>query len=709
MEFLEGESLGCRLQGRPLPSEQLLDLAIQIADALESAHEKRIIHRDIKPGNIFVTRKGEVKLLDFGLAKVAYSNAGPTEATATGTMEEHVTSPGMLLGTASYMSPEQALGRELDARTDLFSFGVVLYQMATGRLPFDGRTSAALFDGILHQQPTPPRELNPALSRQLETVIQKALQKDRSARYQSARELGSDLRQAADGSSPREDRVRPGRRWGGWLSLGILMLAALAAGLVYWDAGGIGERLRPRPARAQIESVAVLPLANLSGDPEQEYFADGMTEALITDLSKIKALRVISRTSVMQYKGVRKGLPQIAQELHVDAVVEGSVLRSGDRVRVTAQLIEAATDRHLWADRYDRDLRDVLSLQSEVAQAIARQVEITLTPEEQARLAGARPVHPQAYEAYLKGWYHWNKITEDSLRRSVEYFQQAIELDPQYAPGHAGLSAAYHLQASAEWAPDQEAYPKSKAAALKALELDDKLAQAHASLGFVNYRFDWDWAAAEREFRRAIELEPNNAHGHHTYALYLASMGRNDEALSEMRRAQALDPLSVLARINLGLMFLEQRRHKEALTQFESTLELEPNSAYARLAIGLVLLEQGAKDRAILECERASQLSGHDPDYRAWLGYCYARGGRQEQARRALRDVAASGLEKVAPLPLARLHLALGERDRALALLERAYRMRSDALVDVTWDHTFDPLRSHPRFQDLLRRIGLRP
>jgi TolB-like protein len=450
LEFLEGKTLREYLLAKRLDISTIIDLGIQISSGLEAAHAKGIIHRDIKPGNIFVTDSGQAKILDFGLTKLLPERRPKAEEKVsagmpTMTAEEHLTSPGAAVGTVAYMSPEQALGQELDTRTDLFSLGVVLYEMATGILPFHGDTSAALFDGILHKAPAPPIRLNPDLPDELERIIDKALEKDREMRYQSAKEVSVDLRRlSAPVSAAIQKPVKS--RWSPW------RLAALASGIVVvlflaivfgLNTGGWRDRLIGRASPGAIRSLAVLPLDNLSRDPEQEYFADGMTEAMIADLSKIAALRIISRTSVMQYKGAKKPLPEIARALKVDAVIEGAVLRVGDRVRISAELIGAVPERHLWANSYDRDLRDVLAVHSEVAQAIAREIKVAISPEENVRLASARRVNPEAYDDYLKGRYESGHWTGESYKKGIAYFQRAIEKDPTFAPAYAALAYAY--------------------------------------------------------------------------------------------------------------------------------------------------------------------------------------------------------------------------------------------------------------------------
>jgi TolB-like protein/Tfp pilus assembly protein PilF/predicted Ser/Thr protein kinase len=704
MEYIPGITLSEKLAKRPLPEKDVIALGTQLAEGLYAAHEHGVIHRDLKPGNLRLANDGRLKILDFGLAKLRLP-------VAASVVTESISETEAMAGTLAYMAPEQLLGGEIDARTDIHAAGSVLYEMATGQRPFAELERSQLISAILRRSPQSPRRLNPRVSPELERIVGKCLEKGPENRYQSAKELAVDLRRLQSGVlSGVQLAATAGVRWSAKaMRFGLLILAFVVAVLValVLDTGGLRSKLLFRSAALpQIRSLAVLPLTNLSGDPQQDYFADGMTEALIAELGQISSLRVISRTSVMQYKVTKKPLPQIARELHVDAVIEGSVLRAGDRARITAQLIGAVPERHLWARNYERDLQDVLSVQSEIARAVANQVKAGVSPQVQARLASARPINPEAHEAYLKGKFFLYKYTDADLQKATEYAQQAIQIDPDYAPAYGLMALSFWMRSDNAYGhiPNKEAAEKTRVAAMKALAIDDQLAEPHVALEMVLKYHDWDWAGAEREIKRAIELNPNFALAHQEYAYYLAIVGREEESIQEAKQAVELDPFSPGTIHSLASMYFFARQYDQALEHIRNCVEMFPTNPACQAWLRHIAHEKGMYDDEVAAWQKAMELHGENPEDVAALGRAFEVGGikgawRWEIERQENRY-------EFARLELAGHYAFLGEKDQALDWLEKGYEQHDDRMYIIKADPVFDSLRSDPRFQILLRRMN---
>jgi eukaryotic-like serine/threonine-protein kinase len=703
MEYVPGKTLADRLSAGALCEKEIIELGIQISSALEEAHERGIVHRDLKPANIAVTAKGYAKILDFGLARLLRPiGEGTTEV---------ISDSRAVAGTAPYMPPEQLRGERVDGRADIYTIGAVLYEMATGLRVFREELASRLIDAILHQPAVPPRALNPRISPGLETIILKCLDKEPDRRYQTAKELLVDLRrdQASHSGTiqPTPQRANSRPRWK-WVVSGMGAVLALAVILIASNVAGWRDRLLGRPRPPQIRSLAVLPLENLSGDPAQEYFADGMTDELITDLGEIGALRVISRTSVMQYKGGRKPLPEIAKDLDLDAAVEGSILRSGGHIQITARLIQAKTDTRIWSQTYERDIQDALKLQSEVAQAIADEIRIKLTPAEQARIKATHALNPEAFDAYLQGRHYWEERTEGGLMKSLQYFRQAIEEDPTYARAYAGLADSYATLGNNRFLPPSESFPKAKAAALKSLEIDPALAEAHASLAFSLWNYDLDWGAVETEYKRAIELNPGYATAYHWYSGYLSGMGRHADAIAAIKKARELDPLSPRINANVGLILYFAREYDEAIEELQKALQTDASGAAAYFYLGMALSQKGEYQQAIAALERSRQLLHGSPESVLELAFTNALAGKQEEAREMLDQLMGKPNRGYIPaLWVARIYAALSEKEKAFEWLQKAYEERSPQLPFLNVDPRLDMLRPDPRFQDLLRRMRL--
>ncbi len=676
MEYVAGKVLSELIPSGGLPAAAVVAFGTAIAQALAHAHERGVVHRDLKSSNVMIKADGTLKVLDFGLA--TFSAAAAESATLEW---EALTRTGTLLGTPLYMSPEQLKASAVDWRTDIWSLGVVLYEAASGRVPFSGRTAFELSSAIL-RDPAPP--LPPAAPAALGRVIRRCLAKEPARRYQQAGEVVAALE--ALGSAPA---------------------AALA--------DSTARPARPRPPSSSssastiwhIDSLAVLPLANLTGDPEQEYLSDGMTEALINDLARIGALKVISRTSVMRYKGSELTLPEIAGELGVDGILEGSVLRVGDRVRITAQLVHVATDSHLWAESYTAAFEEILELQGEVARAVAGEIRVKVTPEERARLETPEAVKPEAYEAYLKARHYRNAITAESFEKAIGWAGKALALDPGYARPHALLAEIYVLRGMYGFERPRLVFPLAKERAAAALALDDGLAEAHSTMAWAVQVLDFDREASDREYRRALELDPNHDNTLMRYGSYLIGLGSGDEGLAHLRRTIDLDPRSPIMNAIYAYGLYLTRRYDEAIQHCRGMLGWEPGFWWTYWDLGEAYAAKGLRREAVEQLETAA-AQGRNAFTLGSLGAAYARAGDADKARAILAQLEAGAGERyVPPYFTAIVHLGLGDRERALEHLERAFEERDSWISFAQVNPALDELRSEPRFQALVERMGL--
>lgn len=746
-EYIKGETLRQRLLREPLSLRECFEVAVQVAAALSAAHDAKVVHRDIKPDNIMLRPDGLLKVLDFGLAKLTERVTPPpaTDPDAATRLQIN-TAPGLVMGTVNYMSPEQARGKEVDGRTDIWSFGVVLYEMLTGQRPFSGETSSDVIAAILTSEPVPLNTYTTEAPAELQRIVRKALRKECDQRYQTVKDLLIDLKNlqrdldvqseierstsqkaaaidsapaksTSSGRQPTRDpgimtvpldpqptssaeylvnRVKTHKRGIMLGAFALVVTIGVVAGLSFWR----GDR------NAAIGSIAVLPLFNVGGDSNADYLSDGVAESLIDSLSQLPNLAVKSRSSVYRYKGREIDAKTVGRELGVQAVLSGRLVQHGDALTISFELVDASNDNHIWGAQYDRKLTELVAIQQEVVREVTDKLRLRLTNAEQQRATKGYSANIEAYQLYLRGRYYWNKRTPDGIKKSIDYYQQAIEQDPGYALAYAGLADSFIVPANVM--QPQEKYPKAKAAAVKALEIDGTLAEPHAALARAIFEYDWNFAAAEKEYQLAISTNPNYATAHQFYALFLSLTGRTDEGIAEAKRAQALDPLSLSINATLGYVYIYARRNDEAQAQFKKIFEMDPSFSNAHQGLADAYIQSRMNDQAITETLADMIVRSENPETIRALRNAYATGGVKGFWRKQL-DLRLAELNQayISPVRIAGCYAQLGDKDNAMKWLERGYQEHAFGMHALKGFPDFEPMRTDPRFLEMVRRVGL--
>jgi serine/threonine protein kinase/tetratricopeptide (TPR) repeat protein len=705
MEFIDGETLRSHIHGQPLPLEEISKFGIQIAEALDVAHAEGIVHRDIKPANIFVTKRGQAKVLDFGLAKLVPKGVAVASDDSSDEGSDSNSIAGIVSGTPSYMSPEQIRGDTLDARTDIFSLGLVLYEMATGLKAFGDGTGGMIIEAVLTRSPVPVRSINPDIPPRLEEIINKALHKDRDHRHQHAADLRDDLQRLERGSDSSSSSASSEPK--SVLHSNTSRLESTGEQQARELTTRTGTIRSPRAAKT-IDSLAVLPFENVSRDPEHEYLSDGIAASLINILAALPKLRVMAQSTVFRFKGRGLDAQTVGRELNVRAVLTGRLMQSGGALRIGTELVDVATGSQLWGAQFDRKPGDVFAIQDEISAEISEKLRLKLTRAEKKRLTKRQTNNAEAYGLYLQGRHHWNRWTEEGFYKAIQYFQQAADKDPGYALAYAGLADSYILLGWNGYLLPKDAFPKAKTAAMEALRIDPDLGEAHTPLAAVLWLYDWQWQEAQEEFNRGIALNPAYPTANHWYAEFVMTMGRPEEAIVRMTKSRELDPLSLIISVAIGWACYMTRRYDDAIEQLQRTVELDPNYPITHWILGLALRKMGRFDQAISEGEKAVLLSGGSPMIRAALAQTLGADGRRDEAVAILDHLARLAKQKyIAAYFFAGIHAALGEDDRAIDYLEKSFEEHSHWLIYLHIDPSMEGLRSNPRFQVLLRRFGL--